>query len=118
MLCRSLVLIECLLEVAAYMHHAVYKAHVGIGLESRLIACKTITLQITLKIVLLCQRFNDRSGSRSFIVMEEYQMFHYRSHHPEVFLGGLVLFLVNHGSGGLVCLIVVRLHHFFDKCEV
>ena len=32
-LCHCLVLIECLLEVAAYVHHTVYKAHVGPGLE-------------------------------------------------------------------------------------
>ena len=85
----------------------IYEAHVGIGLEGCLIACKTVALQISLEIVLPCQRLYDRSGSRSLVVVEEYQAFHYSPHHPEVFLGGLMPFLVHHGCGGLVCLIVV-----------
>lgn len=40
MLCHGLVLVKHLLEVAAYVRHAAYEAHVGLCLEGRLIACK------------------------------------------------------------------------------
>ena len=44
MLCHRAVLIQCLLEVTAYMCHTVDKMHVGVSLEGRLIARKTVTL--------------------------------------------------------------------------
>ena len=41
---------KCLLKIPAYMSHAVNKAHVRVGLESRFVTLKAVTLEITLEV--------------------------------------------------------------------
>jgi len=101
------VFIKCLFKMPADMYQTIEQPHVGIGLEGCFIACKTVALKITLEVILICQGFDDRSGPRSFIVMEDDQFLHDRPYHPEIFLVGPVLFPVDDRNGSLVRLYIV-----------
>ena len=63
MLRHITVLFKRLLEMTPYMDHAVDKSHGGVRLEGRLIASKTVTLQISLEMMLVCQSLYNRSGA-------------------------------------------------------
>lgn len=95
------VFIQSLFKMTADMHQTVEQPHVGVGPERCLIACKTVALKITLEMILICQGFDDRSGTRSLIVMEDDQFLHDRPYHPQVFLVSLVLFPVDDRNGSL-----------------
>ena len=56
------VFIQSLFKMTADMHQTIQQPHVGIGLEGCLIARKTVTLKISLEVILICHRFDDRSG--------------------------------------------------------
>ena len=101
------VFIQSLFKMTADMHQAVEQPHVGVGPEGCLIACKTVALKITLEVILICQGFDDCSGTRSLIVMEDDQSLHDRPYHPQVFLVGPVLFLVDDRNSGFVRLYIV-----------
>ena len=58
------------------MHQAIEQLHIGGSLGGYLIVCKTFALKLSLKVILVCQGFDNRSALRSLVVMEDYQFLH------------------------------------------
>ena len=104
------VLVERLLEVAAYVDEAVHQAHVGVVAESRLIAPEAVALQVSLEVVLVRQRLYHRPRPGALVVVEEHQPLHHRPYHPDVLLRRLVAVAVDDRDCRLVGLGVARLH--------
>lgn len=94
------------------MYQAVEQPHVGVGPEGCLIACKTVTLKITLEVILICQGLDNRPGPQPLIIMEDDQSLHDRPYHPEIFLVGPVLFPADDRNGSFVSLYIVTEEDF------
>jgi len=73
---RYRVSIQSLFKMMVDMHQAIEQLHIGGSLEGYLIVCKTFALKLSLKVILVCQGFDNRSALRSLVVMEDYQFLH------------------------------------------